>query len=496
MKNSKRLLSFLLVFLMMFPIFADTAYAMSSIMSTKDTENELEGRVAGNQEVFEFDSSIINTKEEGKISKEKQASSEAQSSESTVFRSMPQPMRGPQSESDDTTIELTTVGLDNQAFDWSVFPDRSFKITVKWNTNDGKTHVKENFATLTEDGTTTYNVGWPKDGSMTGNVSIVVDFNNNVKIMAVASRPTSTPDGAGIKFSFKVMQLPNTIAEVIYVDPYGNPLNEGLPQDSATMPNVTIDELPDIQDIKLTNKSETLNFRESEDFDEVEANKLANGLTFKVDGKTTGEKVTIDDKDYKLDISEPNPKEQGTIKLAYQADVLVPPVDPKQPDSGTPVPTPEGYVRLTFDANENKANGVKGIFTNDSPYKGKDKSYIDVKEGIQYDNESLTNAIKALTVQGTKDQKEYTQDLQNPWTPEIPTAGAVSTATYNANYKHSIAEEITEAGGLKGIDLAAFVGDTLDSTFWKKGVALADTVTDTEGKLQALLNAATVTDAT
>ncbi|NMW85095.1 hypothetical protein HKO22_04975, partial [Peptoniphilus sp. AGMB00490] len=468
MKNSKRLLSFLLVFLMMFSIFADTAYALSSSALEGKTDGQLKGRVEGNQEVFEFDSNIINTKEKANSRRSKRSTNEAQSSGSTAFRSMPQPMRAPQSESDDTTIELTTVGLDNQAFDWSVFPDKSFKITARWNTNDGKTHVKENFATLTEDGTTTYNVGWPKDGSMTGSASIVVDFNNNVKIMAVASRPTSTQDGAGIKFSFRVMQLPNTIAEVKYVDPYGNPLNEGMPQDSDTMPNVTIDELPDIQDIKLTNKSETLNFRESEDFDEVEANKLANGLTFKVDGKTTGEKVTIDGKDYKLDISAPNAKEQGTIKLAYQADVLVPPVDPTQADSGTPVPTPEGYVRLTFDANENKADGVEGTFTNESPYQGKDKLYIDVKKGLQYDNESLTNAIKALTVQGTKDQKEYTQDLQNPWTPKVPTSGAVSEATYNANYKYSIAEEVTALGGLKPVDIAVWKGDAIT---WANGVA-------------------------
>ena len=70
-----------------------------------------------------------------------------------------------------------------------------------------------------------------------------------------------------------------------------------------------------------------------------------------------------------------------------------------------------------------------------------------------YDNANLQAAIKALSTTGTKlvgtETKKYAQDAKKPWTPVVPTdTTPVTTATYNAQYAKSAAEQVTELGGL------------------------------------------------
>lgn len=62
--------------------------------------------------------------------------------------------------------------------------------------------------------------------------------------------------------------------------------------------------------------------------------------------------------------------------------------------------------------------------------------------------------------------------------------------TANAS-KKTASDLIAEAGGLKAVDIAVWKGDNIN---WSKGVALADKGKDTDGRLQTLLDAATVTD--
>ena len=407
MKFSKRLLSFFLAVLMLVSTFSGTVFAESNDLNTQDTNTEgsvtateLKGKVEGNKEVFTFELP------------ERQAQRRARRA-------------APLNQGNDTIVNLTAVGLNGGAFDWSALPNSEFKLTAKWKTADGQEHSKV-FATINAAGETQYYVGWPVDGTLAETASIEADFDQNIMIRVTYNAGNGTGIPGGLLFNITITELAEPRANVEYVDPYGRKLeNTDLP--TGTMPKVTADELIDVE-IDLPNSSKEINMRESELIDEDELNTAANGLTFKVDNKSTGEIVTIDNKEYKLDISAQNAKQIGTIKMIYQKDVIVPPTD----NNGDPVAPADGYVRLTFDANENKQDGITGTHNN-GLYAGKQKSYIDVKDGLDYTNTNLQAAIKALTTTGTKlvgtETKQYAQDAKNPWTPAVPTdTTAVTTA--------------------------------------------------------------------
>ena len=472
MKFSKRLLSFFLAVLMLVSTFSGTVFAESNDLNTQDTNTEgsvtateLKGKVEGNKEVFTFELP------------ERQA-------QRRVRRA------APLNQGNDTIVNLTAVGLNGGAFDWRALPNSEFKLTAKWKTADGQEHSKV-FATINAAGETQYYVGWPVDGTLAETASIEADFDQNIMIRVTYNAGNGTGIPGGLLFNITITELAEPRANVEYVDPYGRKLeNTDLP--TGTMPKVTADELTDVE-IDLPNSSKEINMRESELIDEDELNTAANGLTFKVDGKTTNETVTIDNKEYKLDISAPNAKQIGTIKMIYQKDVLVPPT--KDDGSDDPVAPADGYVRLTFDANENKQDGITGTHNN-GLYAGKQKSYIDVKEGLDYTNANLQAAIKELSTTGTKEvngeTKTFAQKAKAPWTPTVPAdTTPVAEATYNAQYEKSAAEQVTELGGLNPQTIKVWKGDDID---WAKGVAPKTTDKNDAVVIQSLLDNAEVTD--
>ncbi|MEQ2401813.1 hypothetical protein WMO19_09405, partial [Peptoniphilus sp. CLA-SR-H025] len=477
MKINKRLLSFFLAVLMVVSTFGDSVYAISENVkaNSANKKTEIEGKVEGNKEVFTFDLSKLKKKE---------------TAEPMSLKAMPAraPRRAPVQ--NDTTVNIKAEGLNGGAFDWDALPNKEFKLIAKWKTKDGQDHEKT-FATITAAGTTTHNVGWPVDGTMTGNASIETSYHQNIEVRVIDVYSSSTGGAGKLVFDITLKELAEPRAEVKYVDPYGRPITDPADLPTGTMPKVTAPELTDVE-IDLPNTSKQINMRSSDDIDEDELHEAGNGLTFKVDGKTTGETVTIDNKEYKLDISAPNAKEIGTIKMVYQKDVLVPPAD----GDGNPVAPADGYVRLTFDANEKVEAGKTGITGThkNGLYAGKQKSYIDVKQGVNYDNANLQAAIKELSTTGTKDvngeTKEYAQDAKNPWTPAVPTdTTTVAAATYNAQYTKTTAEQVEELGGLKAKDIAVWVGDQIT---WANGVEAKDAAKAAD--IAKLLQGATVED--
>ena len=484
MKINKRLLSFFLAVLMVFSTFGETVYALSS---SNETENrsvatELEGKVEGDKEVFTFDLSEFKSKE---------------SVAPMTTKAMPAraPRRAPAQW--DTEVNIETTGLNGKAFDWTALPNKEFKLIAKWETTDGQKHQKE-IATITDtsDAKQFVNVGWPVDGTMKGNASVVTNYNGNIEVRVAIISGSGTGGSGRLTFDIKLTELAEPRVNIEYVDPYGRPITDpaDLPAETDTMPKVTAEELTDVE-IELPKAKGQINMRNSGDIDDDELNTAEAGLTYKVGGKVDSEKITIGGKEYIVDISQPNAKEIGTIKMVYQKDVVIPPT--KDDGTGEPVDPAEGYVRLTFDANENKADGITGTHTA-GDYKGKQKSYIDVKQGVNYDNANLQAAIKALSTTGTKlvgtETKKYAQDAKNPWTPAVPTdTTAVTTATYNAQYAKSAAEQVTELGGLKSVTIKVWKGDKI---VWADGVAPATTNSDDSKLVQGLLDNAKVTEKT
>ncbi|MDD7730713.1 MAG: hypothetical protein SPI61_03975, partial [Ezakiella sp.] len=415
MDKSKRILSIILSIFMLFSIVNPASLIAAD--ETKPVEsNEIKGKRVGDKEVFTFklpESNTVTTKSVKKA-----------------------PRRAPQNF--DTTVTIVTEGLNGGQFDWSALPNEQFSITAKWETKDGQNHEKELSPAITAEGITQYYVGWPIDGTLTGNAEIVTDFNQKVEVRVLDTTSFSTPDGqGGLKFTIELTELAESRAKVEYVDPYGRQLTDtnDLPASTDTMPKVTVDELTDVE-IELPKKDGQINMRSSGDLDDDELNTAADGLTYKVGGKADEEEVKIGEKEYIVDISQPSAKEIATIKMVYQKDVVVPPID----DDGNPVDPATGYVRLTFDANENKQDGITGTHQV-GDYTGKQLSYIDVKKGTTYDNANLKAAIKDLKVQGTKNQIAYEQDTTQAWEDEnkaaIPTTGAVTAKTYYARYAKS-----------------------------------------------------------
>ncbi len=480
MKFNKRLLSFFLAVLMVVSTFGDSVYAITenSKADSANKKTEIEGKVEGDKEVFTFDLSEFKSKE---------------SVAPMTTKAMPAraPRRAPVQW--DTEVNITTTGLNGKAFDWTALPNKEFKLIAKWETTDGQKHEKE-IATITDtsDAKNFVNVGWPVDGTMKGNASVVTNYNTNIEVRVAITSGSGTGGSGRLVFDITLKELAEPRANVEYIDPYGRPITDpaDLPSATDTMPKVTADELTDVE-IDLPKTTGQINMRNSGDIDDDELNTVEAGLTYKVGGKIDSEKITIGEKEYIVDISQPSAKEIATIKMVYQKDVVIPPAG----GDGNPVAPADGYVRLTFDANENKADGVTGTH-NAGDYAGKQKSYIDVKEGLDYTNANLQAAIKALATTGTKvvngETKTYTQDAENPWTPKVPAdATKVAIATYNAQYKKSAAEQVEELGGLKPVTIKVWKEDPVT---WKDGVAPKTTNTDDAAVVESLLAKAKVTD--
>ena len=351
MKFNKRLLSFFLAVLMLVSTFSGSVFAESNDLKTQDANTEssvtatvLEGKVDGNKEIFTFELP------------ERQA-------RRRVRRA------APLNQGNDTIVNLTAIGLNGGEFDWTSLPSSEFKLTAKWKTADGQEHSKV-FATISAAGETQHYVGWPINGTLDKTASIEADFDQNIKIRVTYDSGDSNGIPGGLLFNITIKELAEPRADVKYVDPYGRDLEkEDRPAADAAMPNVTADELTGGVAIALPKSNGQINMREdAKKIDEDELNAAAKGLSYKVDGKTTGETVTIGGKDYKLDISQPNAKEVATIILAYQKDVVIPPY--KGDGSGEPVKVADGYVRVTFDPTPEAQD--------------KTKTYYDVKNTLTW----------------------------------------------------------------------------------------------------------------
>ena len=432
MKNSKKLLSLILTVIMLFSTFGEPALALSNNIGANNSNKgtEIEGEVKGNKEVFTFDFNKIK-KEETPILKAKNFAD--------IFR-----MAVPTADQGDTKVTVTTTALKGSTeFNWDALPKKEFKITAHWETTDGQTHTKELTPAINKAGIFNYTVGWPIDGTMKGDASLVVDFNQDIKVRVLDATSNTTPDGqTNLQFTIDLMELAEPRADVKYVDPYGRPLEEkDLPAADATMPKVTADELEGVS-VDLPRESGQINMRESEDLLEDDLNTIFGGLSYKVGGKTDQQKVNIGEKTYLVDISQPDPKEVGQILMVSQPDVVIPPT--KGDGSGEPVDVAKGYVRVTFDANENKTGGITGKH-NVGAYQGQQKSYIDVRNDVnnpvKYDNDNLKAEIAKLSTTGTKNGITYNQDKTKAWEDgnkeAIPATGNVTEKTYYARYAKS-----------------------------------------------------------
>ena len=478
MKSSKRWLSLLLAFVMLFTSFDSAVLAAGAALAPKAQTTELKGVVKGKKEIFNF--TVPQTG--------KKTAAKSRVKHGPALFSAGAPVKAPGKP--DTEITVNTKGLGSKAFDWSALPNGEFKITAKWETLDGQKHEMKDFATITENGAREFTVGWPTDGTMVRNAAIEVQYDQDINVRVLFSPETSEGQLGKLSFKIDLTELANSMVDVKYVDPYGKALAaENMPAQGSTMPNITSDNLTDVA-MPLPAKSETVNMRESEDIDEAQLHAAADGVAYKVGDKGNGDKVTIDNKEYTLSISDPNPKENATISLRYEPDVLVP-----DRDNGEYPPVPNGYKRLTFNANqpqEGETAAVNGRF-NDM---GEKVKVIDVKDGVKYDNAKLKAEIAklkpvALDKKGDPtDEKPFLE-----WNPNIPKdTESVVTKEYNAKYQ-TTADKITKAGGLAPKATAAFVGDTLN---WAGSAVLSDTAKQAANakELQGLLDKATITDAT
>ncbi|MBS5915819.1 MAG: hypothetical protein KIB49_03365, partial [Clostridiales bacterium] len=410
MKSKTKLLSLLLTLVMVLFAFGNTAYALAQDTKAQASGyEELKGQVKDGREVFSFN---LPEKQKASVKSLKKALRLA-------------PVRLPAQT--DTSVEFITKGLNNGTFDWDALPDKSFNLVAKWTTKDGQTHEKK-VGPITEAGTKEFNIGWPTDGTMVGTASLDAEYLGNIKIRVDFSSSTAPGSAGKLHFRIRLTELANPIVNVQYVDPYGKALKANdLP--TGNMPAITSEQLTDVS-LPLPAKDAELNVRGSDDLDEDQLNAAVDGIEYKVDGKGHGDKLTLGGKEYKIDLSEKSAKNPTTLSMVYQADVLVP-----DRDNGKYPPVPNGYKRLTFNANqpaEGQTAAVNGRF-NDL---GEKVKVIDVKDGVKYDNESLKTEIAklkpvALNAQDTPDQSK----VFDKWNPAVPTdATAVDTKTYNATY--------------------------------------------------------------
>ena len=428
MKLNKKFLSLLLAFAMIFSCFADIIPVAASSLPKEKTE-ELKGVKKGNKLEFAFE-----------IPQNKSTRERAYTTDGGLEVS-DYDFEAQGAGQNDTEIELITKGLNGAEFDWSALPGSEFKLIAKWNTTDGQSHEKP-IGPITKDGVREFNVDWPVDGTLKGNAVLQSEYDQNIGIRVQFTPANSQGYGGKFKFKVTLEELAESRVDVKYVDPYGRELTDKADFPTGTMPKVTAEELEDVS-IDLPKTSSQINMREDKDnLDLDNLNSAASGLTYKVGGQGDEGTVTIGGKDYKLDISQPNAKDIATILLAYQKDVVIPPT--KDDGSGKPVDVADGYVRLTFDANENKQDGIKGKHTAGA-YAGQQLSYIDVrndvKNPVKYDDANLKAAIGVLSTTGTKNGITYNQDKTQAWEDEnkdaIPETGDVTAKTYYARYLKS-----------------------------------------------------------
>ncbi|WP_276886518.1 hypothetical protein [Anaerococcus lactolyticus] len=503
--KSNRLLSFLLAFLMFFPVFgALLATAKPALASSED----LKGEVRGNQKVFTIDKEKIEN-----IAINTQAKKTLRRSRRSLFSD-----RAPSTQDANTIVNLTTKGLNNGNFDWKVFNNSEFKVTLGYTDNSNK-FVEVGEMTFSEGQTKITNYSdWPLYAANAKGFQLKTDFNGNYDVRATYVSPSTKPNNNVLELNLTVYELPNTDLKVEYLDIYGKKLAKDLPVATDTAPKLKLN-LGDGVEFDLPKADKVINLRDldkvEEDIDSDTADNLSEALT--TDNLNAVEKLsfTINDaisgdytfgggasaKNYKYKIHHVKHEKNGqahdyqpVVSLTYQADVAIPPM--KDDDPTQPVDVPTGYVRLTFIADEKVEEGktqTLGRFDSE----GTKKKYIDVKQGLKYGNAKLKAEIDKLKPYAL-DDKDNKNDAKPflKWNPEIPAdTEGVGTKEYNAKYK-TTADLIKELGGLKGVDFGVWKGTSTEGDFWKKGVAANTTDTDKKAKIDEALADATVEDTT
>lgn len=503
--KSNRLLSFLLAFLMFFPVFgALLATAKPALASSED----LKGEVRGSQKVFTIDKEKIEN-----IAINTQAKKTLRRSRRSLFSD-----RAPSTQDANTIVNLTTKGLNNGNFDWKVFNNSEFKVTLGYTDNSNK-FVEVGEMTFSEGQTKITNYSdWPLYAANAKGFQLKTDFNGNYDVRATYVSPSTKPNNNVLELNLTVYELPNTDLKVEYLDIYGKKLAKDLPVATDTAPKLKLN-LGDGVEFDLPKADKVINLRDldkvEEDIDSDTADNLSEALT--TDNLNAVEKLsfTINDaisgdytfgggasaKNYKYKIHHVKHEKNGqahdyqpVVSLTYQADVAIPPM--KDDDPTQPVDVPDGYYRLTFNADEKVEEGktqTLGRFDSE----GTKKKYIDVKQGLKYGNAKLKAEIDKLKPYAL-DDKDNKNDAKPflKWNPEIPAdTEGIGTKEYNAKYK-TTADLIKELGGLKGVDFGVWKGTSTEGDFWKKGVAANTTVAENKAKIDDALAGAKVEDTT
>ena len=473
--NNKKILSFILSIMMLLQVLATPIEAAGTLsQSAKSDKSVSEGTFIDEKtQVFTF----ANTNQSSEAAGELRSAAPRRLK---LFAPVPAT-----SKTEKATISLDMIGIETD-FDWTVFGNaNAFKawIAVQYKGETGFTKVSQEVS-IDANHADPINVDVTVDAKkQVEYYSIVTEYDNDAsrfKIRAAFSQGAPVSSGEPLNFDLTVVEMVNTKIQYEYLDEYGNVTTEDAPTTNLTnlakFGTVDFDAKTSGEDILWKTKSldpfdyqdKTIQLTVNKD------NFQENNVSYKVTSNY----------DYKTG---------GKITITRQKDVVVPPT--KDDGSGDPVNPANGYVRLTFDANENKTDGITGTHTAGA-YAGKQKSYIDVKQGLNYDNANLQAAIKALSTTGTKEvngqTKTYAQDAKNPWTPAVPTdTTPVAEKTYNAQYAKSAAEQVTELGVLKPVTIKVWKGDKID---WADGVAPATTNSDDSKLVQGLLDNAKVTD--
>ena len=156
-------------------------------------------------------------------------------------------------------------------------------------------------------------------------------------------------------------------------------------------------------------------------------------------------------------------------------------VDPNSTDPNAPKEEdlPNDKIKVLFEAK--KDGGVKEVKTTGTTF---------VKPNTVLQDKDFPSGNAIVYENGYKEPVTWSPAKNTPIDKAEKLKGAfVFTATA---LKKTTAETVTENGGIEGKDLAAWVGDTLDSDFWKKGVVAKSTITDNAKKaaVEAAIQAA------
>ncbi|KXO16400.1 hypothetical protein HMPREF3189_00732, partial [Clostridiales bacterium KA00134] len=464
MTNNKRVVSFILALLMILTALPLTVFANTNEDNQKD-KNVVNGTLKGDKLVFK----VLETKstspkkpkdEAKKFQMRSMAFDDLELGDEIINSAV---RSSGQTINQKIAVSLITLGLNGEENRMS--PDLltsglEIKLFFKMTGQGDDSPVASKEITVQKNGTLNTELEIPAEIGAGVLYAEIQNPNSNVNIRLLKGADSTTDtrqvdENSTWDFGFEVMEIVHPLVKLVAKDPYGQDVQVGNLKVKFNNKDL---EVP----FELSTMNPEYNLKNNKMFDpetgdgdinELNVYDSSNPPKLEVEGETgdetSGYKVTLDGVEYKVN-KEYDYTKGGTITLTSQPDAIVPPTKPGSKD---PVELADGYIRLTFDANEKVKqgdNGIKGTHTQ-GIYREQEKAYIDVKENTDYGNQTLKKLIGELKVEGKKEQKTYTQDKNKPWDPAVDESGPVASAkTYNAVYEKSIADKIEEAGGLKG----------------------------------------------